>query len=228
MKKAVILLFQLVFILPVMAQDDDPNPIISTRQGFGDQKGMMMNMGFVNPKARTEGSAYYYDNWDSVAMVYLKEQGRYKIENANVNLFDNTLETLYDQGNVFTFDTANLLQIIIDKKIFRPLPIENELKLLELFYNEGVAIYKYYYISYSKSSPNPMVNRRTNKYIRNERFYLYKEGELIKLKLTKNAFSKLFKTSNLSEDAIKDYISDNNLSLKKEDELIQVLNFLNN
>ncbi len=230
MKTTLLLLVHLVLVFPTLAQEDngDSNPIQATRQGFGEYQGLNMNVGFVNPKARIEGSAYYFDNWDSEALIYLKEQGRYKIEKVNINLYDNTLDALYDDDNVFTFDTENLLQIVINKTIFRPLIYEKELKLFELFYNDGLTIYKNYLIGYSNSSPNPMVNRRTNKYTKNERFFLYRDNQLIKIKLTKKAFAKLFKTDALSQEAIVSYISDNNLSLKKDDDLIQVLHFVSN
>ena len=139
----------LLLSLTVFAQEDeqDSNPLQTTRQSFGDYRGLNMTVGFVNPKTRTEGSAYYYDDWNSEAIIYLKEQGRYKVENVNINLFDNTLETLYNDNNVFTFDTNSLLQIVIEGKIFRPLLEDGELKLFELFYNNGITVYKHYYIS---------------------------------------------------------------------------------
>ncbi|MDC7998312.1 hypothetical protein [Gilvibacter sediminis] len=218
----------LLVSLTVFAQEDeqDSNPLQTTRQSFGDYRGLNMTVGFVNPKTRTEGSAYYYENWDSEAIIYLKEQGRYKVENANINLYDNTLETLYNDNNVFTFNTDELLQFAIDGKIFRPLVQDGELKLFELFFNKGITVYKHYSISYTKSSPNPMINRRTNKYMRSERFYVDINGSLEKLKLTNRAFSKLFATDALSADDIKAFIESKDLSLKEENQLKEILEFI--
>ncbi|MEP2935447.1 MAG: hypothetical protein ABJM06_07005 [Gilvibacter sp.] len=229
MKTILLIAIQFLFIFPTLAQEPeaDTNPINTTRQGFGDMRGIMTAVGFVNPKARTEGSAYYYEDWDSEAMIYLKEQGRYKVSQVNINLYDNTLDALYDDDNVFTFDTKELLQIVIDKTIFRPFELDKKLRILELFYNNKTPIYKHYYISYSKSSANPMINRRTNKYIKNVSYYVFRDGELIKMKLSRKAIAKLFTSDTLSEDAIESYIRDNHLSLKKEADLIQVLNFVN-
>lgn len=230
MKTVFLIALQLLFILPALAQEPeaDTNPINTTRQGFGDMRGIMTAVGFVNPKARTEGSAYYYEDWDSEAMIYLKDQGRHKVSQVNINLYDNTLDALYDGNNVFTFDTKELMQVVIGKTIFRPFMLDKKLRILELFYNNKAAIYKHNYVSYSKSSANPMINRKTNKYIKNERLYLYRDGQLIKIKLAKKAFAKLFASGLMSQEVIERYISDNNLSLKKEDDLIQVLNFVNN
>jgi hypothetical protein len=230
MKTVILIAIHFIFILPSLAQDDTPdsNPINTTRQGFGDMRGIMTAVGFVNPKARTQGSAYYFEDWDSEAMIYLKEQGRYKIAQVNINLYDNTLDALFEENKIFTFDTENLTQIVIDKKIFRIFELDKKLRILELFYNNQASIYKHYYVSYSKSSTNPMINRRTNKYIKNESYYLYRDGQLTKIKLSRKAFAKLFTSDSLSEDAIESYIRENHLSLKKEDDLIQVLNFVNN
>jgi len=229
MKTVLIFLITVFLTLPSYAQEDPNAKSFQTnRSGFGEYSGFNMGPGFVNPRTRTEGSAYYFDNWDTEAVIYLKEQGRYKIEKVNINLFDNTLEALYDENNVVSFEMEKLLRVVINGKVFRTFTMGKELKLLELFFNEKVSIYKYYSVSYSKSSPNPMINRKTNKYIRNEKYYLYQDGQLKKIKLTMKSFAKLFASGDLSVASIVNYINMNNLSLKKRKDLIQVLNFVNN
>ncbi len=226
--KTILSIFLLFVTLQSVAQDDEDytDSFKTTRGGFGNQSGFNMGPEFINAKIRTDGSAYYFEDWDAEAMIYLKEQGRYKIEAANINLLDNAFEALYDENKVYTFDTKNILQIIIKDKIFRTISFEGEPTLLELFFNEKVTVYKHYSINYSKSSPNPMVNRKTNKFIRNERYYIEENGRLNKIKLTKRGFAKQFATKDRDRDAIETYIEVNNISLNDENEFRQLLNYV--
>tara|TARA_B110000902_G_scaffold241264_1_gene291433 strand:+ start:184 stop:879 length:696 start_codon:yes stop_codon:yes gene_type:complete len=229
MKKKTILLLQILCIFSSFAQekDNDINPNLNvTRQGFGEQAFLNMGVGFVNAKAKTEGSAYYFDNWNTEGLIYTKDNKRYKIKKVNINLYDNTLEAIYDEGYVFTFNTNNLVKIVINKKVFRVLTLDNELNIFELFFNNRLSIYRYNSVSYYKNSRNPMVNRKVNEYINKEKYYLYDAGSLTKIKLSNKYFSKLFQSETISQEFIMEFIKKNKLSLKKEADLIKVLNFV--
>jgi|TARA_B110000240_G_scaffold67795_1_gene77230 uncharacterized protein YdeI (BOF family) len=229
MKKRTILLLQILCIFSSFAQekDNDINPNLNvTRQGFGEQAFLNMGVGFVNAKAKTEGSAYYFDNWNTEGLIYTKDNKRYKIKKVNINLYDNTLEAIYDEGYVFTFNTNNLVKIVINKKVFRVLTLDNELNIFELFFNNRLSIYRYNSVSYYKNSRNPMVNRKDNEYINKEKYYLYDAGSLTKIKLSNKYFSKLFQSETISQEFIMEFIKKNKLSLKKEADLIKVLNFV--
>ncbi|MGK0421424.1 MAG: hypothetical protein ACJAVE_001284 [Polaribacter sp.] len=229
MKKKTILLLQILCIFSSFAQekDNDINPNLNvTRQGFGEQAFLNMGVGFVNAKAKTEGSAYYFDNWNTEGLIYTKDNKRYKIKKVNINLYDNTLEAIYDEGYVFTFNTNNLVKIVINKKVFRVLTLDNELNIFELFFNNRLSIYRYNSVSYYKNSRNPMVNRKDNEYINKEKYYLYDAGSLTKIKLSNKYFSKLFQSETISQEFIMEFIKKNKLSLKKEADLIKVLNFV--
>lgn len=229
MKYIYILLVQILCIFSSFAQEkeNDINPNLNvTRQGFGEQAFLNMGVGFVNAKTKTEGSAYYFNNWNTEGLIYTKDNKRYKIKKVNINLYDNTLEAIYDEGYVFTFNTNNLVKIVINKKVFRVLTLDNELNIFELFFNNRLSIYRYNSVSYYKNSRNPMVNRKVNEYINKEKYYLYDAGSLTKIKLSNKYFSKLFQSETMSQEFILDFIKKNKLSLKKEADLIKVLNFV--
>jgi len=230
MKKTVILLVQILFIFPSLAQEEtvsETNSRNTTRQGFGTHAFLDMGVGFVNTSTKTEGSAYYFDDWNTEGIIYIKDKGRIKIKKVNINLYDNKLEALFDGNSVFTFDSENLVKIVINDKVFRTFNINNELKIFELFFNDKVSIYRYYSVSYSQKSINPMINRKTNKYIKKAKYYLYRDSELTKMKLSKKSFSKLFQSDRVSQESILKYIDKNKLSLNKETDLIKALKFVN-
>ena len=71
-----------------------------------------------------------------------------------------------------------------------------------------------------------MVNRSANKYIKKEKYYIYDKGRLTKIKLSNKFFSKFFKSEIISQESILKFIKKNKLSLKKDTDLIKVLNFV--
>lgn len=218
-----------MFISPSFAQEKakESNKSNVTRQGFGVHAFVNMGVGFVNARTKTEGSAYYFENWNTEGVIYIKDKGRVKIKRANINLYDGKLEALYDENSVFTFDNENLIKIVINDKVFRIFKINKEEQIFELLFNDKFSIYRYYSVIYSEGSKNPMVNRKTNKYIKKAKYYLYRDSNLIKMKLSKKSFSKLFQSDKVSQESIVKYISNNKLSLNKEDDLIKVVKFVN-
>ena len=229
MKKIVVLLIQIIFIFSSLAQEVANNKSSSnlTRQGFGTHAGIDTGLGFVNPKFKTDGSAYYFENWDTEGIIYTKEKGSFKIKKVNINLYDNKLEAIYDESSVFTFDSDNLMKIVINNKAFRLFTIDEELKIFEQFYKGAISVYKHYSVLYSEASVNPMLNRSANKYIKKSKYYLYSDNKLTKIKLSKKSFSKLLQSDKISQKTILEYIEKSKLSLKKEADLIKILNFVN-
>jgi hypothetical protein len=227
MSKIFTLLIQILFILPAFAQENDTNPINITRQGFGHLNGINMSLGFVNAQRITEGSAYYFDNWNTEATIYLKEEGRVKLEKVNINLYDSKLEAIYDENNVFTFDSDNLVKIVINNKVFRIFEINKELKILELIFNGEYSIYRHYNISFRKSEANPMLSRSTNKYIKKAKYYVYGNKALTIIKMTKKHLANQLKSDKVSENSILEFIKLNRLSLNDEVDLLQVFEFAN-
>jgi hypothetical protein len=227
-KKAVILLVLMTSIFPTFAQESttEKNPRNNIRQGFGTHQSFDLGAGFINPRFKTDGSAYYFDNWDTEGVIYTKDKGSFKIKKVNINLYDSTLEAIYDENSVFTFDSDNLMKIVINNKAFRVFKIDNELKIFEQVFKDTFSVYKYYNVLYSEASVNPMHNRASNKYIKKAKYHLYSEKTLTKIKLSKKSFSKLFQSDKVSQKSISEYIEKSKLSLKNEADLIKALNFI--
>ena len=69
MKKVFTLLLASLLAFSMTAQEtkSSDDSFQTTRAGFGEASGFNMGPGFVNPRVRTEGSAYYFDTWDTEA-----------------------------------------------------------------------------------------------------------------------------------------------------------------
>lgn len=197
-----------------------------TRQGFGEHSSYDTNLGFVNARPETDGTAYFFDTWETTGKIYTKESGVYRVEKLNINLLSNTVEAIYDESSVFTFDSESILQVVINNIKFRFIPTKNGIQVLELIYSASPSVYKNFNIIYSEASVNPMHGRKANKYIKNHKYVVYEDGELKKIKLSKKAFSQFFATASKDQNAILDYIKRNNISLKEESGMIQVLDYV--
>ncbi|NQX86600.1 MAG: hypothetical protein HRT67_11980 [Flavobacteriaceae bacterium] len=229
MKAIIFMILITVGTLQTFSQNfdnDDNSNVKVTRQGFGRFGGLDMGLGFVNAKGITEGTPYYFEEWNTAGVIYTKNDGRFKVDKVNINLHDNTLEAIYDGDKVFTFDSNNLLRIVIDGKVFRVFEIEGKVRILELLFKDGFSVYKYYSVLYVEKKVNPMLSQNTNKYIRKNKYYVYENKKLVKLKLTKKAFSKQFKSENINEKTILDFIEGNKISIKKEKDFIKALKFV--
>ena len=231
MNKNIIVLFQFCCIFSSLAQDrgsEENSNLNITRQGFGVHAFLNMGTGFVNQKRETKGSYYFFDTWDTEGLIYTKDNKRYKVKKVNINMYDNTLDAVYNQNSVFTFDTKYLVKIVVNNSVFRVFTHDKKLKIFELFFKGKQTIYRYNHVGYFSGSNNPMKNRSTNKYIVKQKYYLYNDGELIKIKLSKKSFIKFFQSDTVSKDAISKYIKKNKLSLKNDTDLKAVLKFINN
>lgn len=226
MYKLIIVFLTYLITSTVLSQTSNSNPNNVTRQGFGTQEGFNIGLGFVNPDFVTDGSAYFFEDWNNEGIVYTKSEGNFKIEKVNINLMNSTLDALYDESSVFTFDTKNIMRIVINKKVFRVFEINNDYKIFEMFYNNGLSVYKFNSVLFSEGAVNPMLARKTNKYINEQEYFLYQDKILTKIKLGKKPFAKLFATSVSSQETIMNYIKDYQLSLKDEDDLKRIFTFL--
>jgi hypothetical protein len=230
MKNRVFLFLCIVVFLQGYSQNNKTSKnsnLNLTRQGFGRHSGIGLNLGFVNSNGIIEGTPYYFDEWNTEGVIFTKKDGRFKIKKVNINLFNNTVETIYEGNKVFTFDSKNLIRIVIDGKIFRIFEVDKDVKIFELlFKGGGFSIYKYQSIIYAEKAKNPMLIRTTNKYIRKNKYYSYKSKELSRLKLSKKKFAEHFKSSTISEKEILDFIKRNKISLKNEADFIKTLKFV--
>lgn len=227
MKKILFFVLAILMTLPILSQETttDTNPRNVLRQGFGTHGAYDLGLAFSNPDFITEGSPYFFENWDTKGIIYTKSDGIFKLEKVNINVYSNTLVALYEDSSVFTFDSQNLVKIVINDKVFRVFEIEDEYKFYESIYSDGHAVYSLHSALFSEGSVNPLHNRKTNKYIRKQQYYLYQNNELIKFKVSKKALAKQLATDEVSAQSIVKYIEEAKLSLKNEADVIKVLNF---
>jgi hypothetical protein len=78
-----------------------------------------------------------------------------------------------------------------------------------------------------KASKDPMVNRPFDKYVKTESYYLMNKKVLSKIKLKKKEIYKTLELSNEDISKLNTFIKSTSISLKKEQDIIKLLTYLN-
>ena len=84
---------------------------------------------------------------------------------------------------------------------------------------------KGYNVKYVEGSANPMLNRKNDRYIRQESYYLRQNGKIKKFKLKKKRLLKLFDGDEAKVAGILEYADNNNLSFSKENDIRKILEY---
>ena len=77
-------------------------------------------------------------------------------------------------------------------------------------------------------SANPMVNRPNDRYVRGEEFFIMINGSISDVKLKKKSIYRLLNIDKLGTSKLDMFIESNNLSLKKVDDIIKLLEYYSN
>ena len=184
---------------------------------------------FVNPPTRIEGSIYLYDKWTNYAIVETKDRKRFSINNVNLNLRRNRIISKIGQDSLFIFNMEKVNKIIIDGKSFKRIDSEVGGRIFELVYeSKDVSILKFHSVKLVESSANPMVNRKTDKFVKKENFFAYRDGKVFDFKYRKKDILKLLASNEREENKLIDYYNKNKLSYKSIKDLSQVLSTIDN
>ena len=184
---------------------------------------------FINPPTRIEGSIYLYDKWTNYAIVETKDRKRFSINNVNLNLRRNRIISKIGQDSLFIFNMEKVNKIIIDGKSFKRIDSEVGGRIFELVYeSKDVSILKFHSVKLVESSANPMVNRKTDKFVKKENFFAYRDGKVFDFKYRKKDILKLLASNEREENKLIDYYNKNKLSYKSIKDLSQVLSTIDN
>jgi len=183
---------------------------------------------FVNPPTRVEGSIYFYDKWSNYAIVETKDRKRFAVNNINLNLRRNRFISKIGQDSLFIFNMEKVNKIIIDGKSFKRIDSEVGGRIFELlFESDDVSILKFHKVKLIESSANPMVNRKTDRFVKKESLFAYQDGKVFDFKLRKKDVLKLITSNETEESKLIEYYTKNKLSYKSIKDLRQVLSSIN-
>ncbi|MGK0422052.1 MAG: hypothetical protein ACJAVE_000738 [Polaribacter sp.] len=181
---------------------------------------------FYNPKVAVEGSEYLFDEWDNGARIYTKDNNKFSLKNINLNIKRNSFVSKLGKDSIFTYNMNNIDKIIIDRKIYKNIFSEEGKRVYQVVYEEtNFSILKGFSIQTVFSSPNPMVNRKSDRLVRKEVLYLKKDNAVKRFKLTKKRVLGLVSANNKKE--VLRYAKDEKLSFRKEQDIHKILEYSN-
>ena len=173
-----------------------------------------------------DGSVYLFDEWENKGIIVVGNK-RYVISNINFHISQDAIMSKIEEDSTFVFNFQGIDKILINNRVFKSFYNSSKVKnkVYEVIYeNQEIALLKGYTVSLIEASPNPMVNRYINKIKRTSNYYIYKNGAIQSFKLKKSNIQNL--VSKEKTQKLEQYVKDNNLSYKKENNVIKMLNYI--
>jgi hypothetical protein len=226
MKTKIFLLATLLSTVNLIAQD-----VLDTRnnlKSFQNFNGISQNGVWILGKPlenKIEGSIYLFSNWNGMFKIKPKEGSEKQIFNLNYNLKTKTLESYVSNDSVFQFDLDKIEYISQSDKKYKVLE-NNDLKglVLEIFNSENIKLYKEFQISVSSGVFNPLTQQKMeeDKFVQNYKYHLFLNGNHEIIKLGK---SDILNHLSDKKNELKDFVSKNNLSYNKDEDVKKILQF---
>lgn len=175
----------------------------------------------ANSELGIEGSVYLNESWDTVAEVITPEDKSYSIKAINYNVKLETFVVKSEEGKLLTLNKEKVKYIKYNSSIFEIIGG----KYFEQFSKGEINIFKSYYLVTISGAIDPMTkDKLTNdKYAIKSKLHLMEGDDLIEFKPTKKNIFKLFSKEKAS--MVKSHMKKQNLSIRDEDELKQILNY---
>ena len=174
-----------------------------------------------------DGSVLLYDNIETPGLVYVKDKV-YKMENINYNIKNDQFFTKIENDSIFLYTFVNIDKISIKNRDFEEIynPNENKKSVFEILHKgKKISLLKKHTVKFIAGSDNPMVNRPRSEFKKKSRYFIKQGEKMTKIKLKKSNILNLLDKNSRKKAA--NFIKDQKLSIKKEKDLKQLINYCN-
>ncbi len=206
-----------------LSSDTFRRSLISTGGGF---KPGAQGYYFTNRRRSIDGTVYLFDSWKNNAIIYTKDRKRFLLKNnININIDKNNFVSIISNDSLYAFNNNNIDKIVVNNRVFKNYYKDDGRKIYEVIYKSNqFAILKGYKVQYVSGSPNPMINRKNDKYIRKHSYFLFKDNAIKSFRLKKKNIIKLFDKDLERITSLEKFMNANKLSYKKEYDIQKALN----
>ena len=188
------------------------------------------SMMFYNPKRYIDGTVHLFESWNNTAVIHTISDDKFLVKRVNLNLKRNSFEAkMNDSDSIFSFTFNNIKKIVINNKIYKNFYYDDDNRVYEMLYDtDQYKFMKGFNVKLISGSANPMVNRPNDRYVRGEEFFIMINGSISDVKLKKKSIYRLLNIDKLSTSKLDMFMESNNLSLKKVDDIIKLLEYYSN
>ena len=182
---------------------------------------------FYNTRNVILGSVYLFDEWNNNAEIHTLSNERFLVRNINLNINRNAFEAkLTDSDSIFSFNFNNIKQIVINDKTYKNYYYNDDNRVYEIIYeSNNFSIMKGFSIKLVSSSGNPMVNRSNDKYAKFSSYFIKKNNSIKPFRLRKRSIYNLLDNDKNIISSIESYVVNKKLSYKREDDVVQILDY---
>ena len=188
------------------------------------------SMMFYNPKRYIDGTVHLFESWNNTAVIHTISDDKFLVKRVNLNLKRNSFEAkMNDSDSIFSFTFNNIKKIVINNKTYKNFYYDDDNRVYEMLYDtDQYKFMKGFNVKLISGSANPMVNRPNDRYVRGEEFFIMINGSISDVKLKKKSIYRLLNIDKLSTSKLDMFIESNNLSLKKVNDIIKLLEYYSN
>lgn len=174
-----------------------------------------------------KGSTYLFADWKTNAIVDTKDGKKYKLSGLNYDAKLDKLVAKVGIDSLFSFNPATISQASINNRTFKRYldPELNRNSFYEvLVAKENIKLLKRINVALKQGYINPMTKTQevADSYVLKESYFIHKADVVRKIPSKKREFWKIFEDKSVD---MKEYISQNKLSIKKELDLKKIFTY---
>ena len=187
------------------------------------------SMMFYNPKRQIDGKFHLYENWNNTAVIHTLSDDKFLVKRVNLNLQRNSFESkMNNSDSIFSFTFNNIKKIVIGQAVYKNFYYNDNNRVYQMLYeSEKYKLMKGFEVKLISGSANPMVNRPNDKYVRGEDYFIMIEGVINPIKLKKKSLYKTLELDKSNTSRLNMFVDSNSLSLKKEEDIVKLLEYFN-
>ncbi|OBX22395.1 MULTISPECIES: hypothetical protein [Bizionia] len=173
-----------------------------------------------------EGSPLGFEGEANTLIIHTVDDKYYKFDNGNYNSMSDKLVIKLDVGKFYEFNDKDIVFALINNT--KAIKLKDEDEKMKYFFvldqNSEFTILKRIKAKIIKGNFSKMTKERISKdkYFVYHDFYLLQNDKLEEIKLNNKTFKMLFKDH---EKQLKKYVEENELSIKNEQDFLQMLRY---
>jgi hypothetical protein len=196
--------------------DDNTGGIDTNYEGF-----------WVRPSVKNNtisGSPYLLEDWNSKAVIFSTSGDIFKIDKLNYDTTKERFVVKMTKDSVFVLDSSTIQKVILNRKMYKPYIKNGEKNFYQNVASaKGIGFFKKSVKVIKKASKVDLFTDTGKKYVLKTNFYIHKDDEIQKIKPKNKYFLKFFNKDDATK--IKEYISNNKLSIKNDSDLKKIFQY---